>query len=193
MKEHPKYQGMSDEALVAKFKNDADQGAFGALYARYAYLVFGVCLKYLKNKAISQDSTAQIFEKLLTDLHKHNIEYFRGWLHTTARNHCLMYLRNNHKLQFVDTNNICLESTDDISDAVLKEADLNALEQAMETLNHDQRTCIHLFYYKSLSYEAIVLQGIYTLNQVKSHIQNGKRNLKIYLTRKKGAEQIIKP
>lgn len=189
MKEQIKYKEMSDEELVAQYTSRADQGAFGALYARYAYLVFGVCLKFLKNKPASQDATAQIFEKLLNSLHKHQIDYFRGWLHTLARNHCLMQLRSTGKIQFTDAASIPLESNDDISDAILKEADLNALELAIERLNHDQRNCIMLFYYQGLSYEQIVDQREYNLNQVKSHIQNGKRNLKILMAQIQGAKQ----
>jgi RNA polymerase sigma-70 factor (ECF subfamily) len=52
------------------------------------------------------------------------------------------------------------------------------MEHALDLLNEEQRTCIRLFYLAKQSYQQITEQTGYTLLQVKSYIQNGKRNLK---------------
>jgi len=66
------------------------------------------------------------------------------------------------------------------------EANIDALLQqlpnAISNLNTEQRLCINLFYLKEKCYEEISMQTGYSLKQVKSYIQNGKRNLKIYLS-----------
>ena len=68
-----------------------------------------------------------------------------------------------------------------------KEAQYTSLETAIEELYEDQRKCIELFYLKEKSYNDIVDITGYTMNEVKSFIQNGKRNLKIKL--EKNSEQ----
>ena len=60
----------------------------------YMHLVYGVCLKYLKNRDESKDAVMQIFEKLITEIPKQKIENFRSWLHVVTKNYCLMQLRS---------------------------------------------------------------------------------------------------
>jgi len=65
-----------------------------------------------------------------------------------------------------------------------KEKRLREMEEGILHLSTEQRTCIDLFYIKEMSYKDISQKTGYTLLQIKSHIQNGKRNLKIYLDKK---------
>ena len=62
-----------------------------------------------------------------------------------------------------------------------KEDRLQELEQGIQKLGHEQRICIDLFYIQQMSYKGISEKTGYTLLQIKSHIQNGKRNLKIFI------------
>lgn len=62
-----------------------------------------------------------------------------------------------------------------------KEEQILKLESAILLLGEEQRRCIELFYLKELSYREIVETTGLTLNEVKSHLQNGKRNLKIQM------------
>ena len=55
------------------------------------------------------------------------------------------------------------------------------LEDCLKQLKDLQKKCIDLFYLKEKSYLQISSELHVTLNAVKSHIQNGKRNLKICL------------
>jgi RNA polymerase sigma-70 factor (ECF subfamily) len=58
------------------------------------------------------------------------------------------------------------------------------MEDGLQELNKDQKQCVTLFYLEKRSYNEIADQTGFTLLQVKSYIQNGKRNLKILLERK---------
>ena len=166
----------------------------GILYKRYSHLVLGLSLKYLKDEDEAKDAVMQIFEKLIADLLRHNVEYFKSWLYTFSKNHCLMIIRNQqsklkkeidlqvHADSFMETdNNLHLNNGSE------KEKQYEALEKAISELNEDQRRCIDLFYLKNKSYNEIVDATGYSLNEVKSFIQNGKRNLKIKL--EKNGEQ----
>ena len=185
--------GFSDNELILKYRETDDNVYVGKLFERYVHLVFGVCMKYLKDEDESKDASMQIFEKLLTDLKKHNVEQFKGWLYSVARNHCLMQLRAEQRQMEKDqelkkdipvvmemNHQLHLDGEED------KEAKLNHLEKAINSLNIEQKTCVELFYLKEKCYQEIVELTGYNMNQVKSHIQNGKRNLKIYLTEKNG-------
>ena len=60
-----------------------------------------------------------------------------------------------------------------------KETQILMLEKALELLNIEQKQCLELFYLKNKSYNEIIEITGFSNNEVKSHIQNGKRNLKI--------------
>jgi RNA polymerase sigma factor (sigma-70 family) len=181
---------LSDSDLIAEFNKTENQLYFAAIYQRYSYLVFGLSMKYLKNEEESQDMVIQVFTKLLTDLKKHEIGYFRGWLFTYTKNFCLMHLRSekSKEKKFQEySNNVksVMENNEDLHQRdKLKEVQLETLETAIDELTMEQKKCVKLFYLQEKSYVEIAEETGYSLNNVKSYIQNGKRNLKIKLEKK---------
>jgi RNA polymerase sigma-70 factor (ECF subfamily) len=182
----------TDEDLVKHYQATKDKIAIGELFKRHSLMCYAVCNKYLKDEDASQDAAMQVFEKLFTDLLKHEIQNFRSWLHTVCRNHCLMQLRKpNLTLRMSDT-----EGENDAQFMELegflhheentteKEFKLQTLEHAIEELKDKQKECIHLFYIEQKSYDEVSKITGYSINEVKSYIQNGKRNLKIILSNK---------
>jgi RNA polymerase sigma factor (sigma-70 family) len=180
---------LTDLELIDLYKRKGDPQILGLLYKRYTGFVFAVCMKHLKNSQDSKDAVMQIFEKLFSDLKKHNIENFKPWLYRVVCNHCLQTFRNNNKTVSIDGSgqkNILnfMENGASFhpdSEEVLEER-ISNLEKELCSLSYEQRTCVELFYLKEKSYQEIVSTTGYTMNQVKSYIQNGKRNLKIGLT-----------
>lgn len=178
-----KYQQLSDTELISGYVNSGNNELVGELYVRYGHLVLGLCIKYLKNKNDAGDAVMQIFAGLLNDLKKHKITYFKSWLYVYSKNFCLMELRKRQsklkKEMDLQENTIVL--MDFSSDEHLKEKEEQILlmERAIGLLNTEQKTCIELFYLKNQSYNQISDFTGYSQNEVKSYIQNGKRNLKI--------------
>ncbi len=174
----------TDETLIEAYRHSRDKSHVGILYERYAHIVFGVCMKYLKNRDESRDATLQIFEKLINDLLVHQITYFKGWLHTVTRNYCLMELRKSQRrgseYALEELEGKLAEDTND--DSLLGEIKLQELEKAIGLLAEPQRICIDLFYLKGKSYRETATLSGYPEKQVKSHLQNGKRNLKLILS-----------
>ncbi|MBS1652545.1 MAG: sigma-70 family RNA polymerase sigma factor [Bacteroidetes bacterium] len=152
---------------------------------RYGHLVLGLCFKYFKNKEDSKEAVFQIFEKLINDLRKHNISFFKSWLYVYSKNYCLMQLRKKQKKLSVEleiNENTMLVLDYNSSDHLIeKENQINNLEAAIEQLNDVQKNCIKLFFLENKSYKEIVALTGYSENEVKSNIQNGKRNLKLKL------------
>ena len=62
-----------------------------------------------------------------------------------------------------------------------KQDESEVLLEAIEQLKDGQRECIRLFYLKELSYKEVADITQLDLKQVKSNIQNGKRNLQLIL------------
>ncbi|MBL7725710.1 MAG: sigma-70 family RNA polymerase sigma factor [Chitinophagaceae bacterium] len=153
----------------------------GELYQRYMELVYGVCLKYFKEPERSKDSVMLIFEELVTKLKKHEVDNFRGWLHQLAKNHCLMQLRTPKNMKTVEFKTELVQSEEDVhlNGVLEKEENFKKLEYCLGTLTDEQRECIRLFYLEGKSYNEIVALYGMEWNQVRSLIQNGRRNLKI--------------
>lgn len=196
----------SDNELVLRFRDTRDNAIVGELFQRYTHLVFGVCMKYLKDEDEAKDGVMQIFEKLITDLHRHNVDNFKGWLYMVAKNHCLMYFRSkknhvelprhltgdfgdNHsedEVSFGNDSGVPMELTSSLHhNGEDKEKQLTLMEWALKELKEGQKICIELFYLQEKSYEEVARETGYTMKEVKSYIQNGKRNLKIIMTTKK--------
>ena len=173
-----------------QYRNYKDLNALGILYKRYMYLVYGVCLKYLKNRDDSQDAVMQIFEVLVSDVLRYEIHHFKSWLYGVSRNHCLMKLRKDHSeknRQEKISAELFMESTEifhPIHDTDHDEEMQQQLRVCMEQLKQDQRRCVELFYYDHRCYREIAEELAFDENQVKSYIQNGKRNLKICIESK---------
>ncbi len=179
-----RYQHISDQELLEKFYSDRDNQWLGILLQRYTALLLGVCMKYLKNGEESKDAVQQIFLKAITELAKYRVQYLKSWLYMIARNHCLMQLRDKNIHIPVEESTQISENNTDPEALRNREIALNLLELALEELNPEQKTCVTLFYLQKRSYQDIAETTGYSLLQVKSYIQNGKRNLKILVERK---------
>lgn len=171
------YKNLDDQQLIASYKESRNSEVFGVIYERYGHLVMGVCLKYLKDEEEAQDLCSKIFEELGNKICKHSIEFFKSWLYQVVKNECFMFLRKNHPL-FVSTDLIQLTADSNQENEELKERKYTLVEEAISTLNAEQALCIRLFYFDDLSYIEIADKTKLDLKQVKSYIQNGKRNLK---------------
>lgn len=172
---------LADSELIDRYKESGDLAILGVLYRRYMTLVYGVCLKYLKDREESRDAVMQIFEKLITIVRDHNIAHFKSWLYVTSRNHCLMQLRSRKGKQFEEISTQFMESDGfaHLEEEPEIESNLSKLEQCIEQLVAEQKHCITLFYIQQKCYKEVAALTGFDDNKVKSYIQNGKRNLKI--------------
>jgi RNA polymerase sigma factor (sigma-70 family) len=194
----------TDSDLLHLYIQTGNVQHLGRLYDRYMALVYGVCLRYLKNEEDSKDLVMQIFEKLTTKLRTNTeqpILNFQAWLYQVSKNECLMLLRKQQTYRNVPLAPINLQNESEEAETEYKlqklgaevsqegdfedfdlESNLNKMEQAIEKLSKEQKICIELFYLQEKCYKEIVELTGYELSKVKSYIQNGKRNLKLLMT-----------
>lgn len=178
---------MTDQELLERFYSDHNNEWLGILLQRYTLLLLGVCMKYLKQEEEAKDSVQQVFLKVIQELHKYKVEYFKSWLYMVAKNHCLMKIRERQGKMTVEINDRLSgqqENETDIQALYQNELTLNLMNAALEELGEEQRQCVTLFYLQKKSYQEVSDVTGYSMLQVKSYIQNGKRNLKILIERK---------
>ncbi len=178
-----KNNGISDNDLLQKFYTDYDNHWLGILLPRYTLLLLGVSMKYLKNEEDAKDCVQQIFLKVINELHKYKVDYFKSWIYMIAKNYCLMKLRDKGKIHGELNEQIIIakDETEDKLSLIEKDKLLSKMTEALKQLNLDQQQCINLFYLKKKSYTEVSEITGYSLMQVKSHIQNGKRNLRLMI------------
>lgn len=172
---------LPDDDLVEKYKATSDLQVLSDLYQRYMELVYGVCLKYLKDEEEAKDAVINIYEELVGKLQKYPVNNFKPWLYQLAKNHCLMKLRSDKKFTKVqmDVSFMQNEETVHLNAVMEKEEHFNQLDFCMDQLVSEQKAVVTLFYLEGKCYNEITtITGIEWKN-VRSFIQNGRRNLKI--------------
>ncbi len=182
------YQHISDNEILSKFYADRNREWLGIVLERYTLLLFGVCMKYLKNEEDAKDAVQQIFLKAINELEKYEITYLKSWLYKVACNFCLMKLRGEKNFKTYSEDTLLSLPIDDTEHAQIREINLNTLEASLAELNNEQKSCITLFYLQKNSYQEITEKTGYSLLQVKSYLQNGKRNLKMLMEKKRKIE-----
>lgn len=174
------YTKLEDEQLVAAYKETSNPAILGTLYKRHAHSILGLCLSYLKNYQDSQDAVMDIFEKLGPNLLQYDIKHFESWLYFVSRNYCLKRFQQKLRFRLEDISEIgedfFVENTTEIDPIIEKK--LEVLSDAIDQLKDHQRKCLILFYLEGKSYKEIEYTTPYSLNDIKSYIQNGKRNLR---------------
>jgi RNA polymerase sigma factor (sigma-70 family) len=182
-----KYQHITDQQLLENFYDSRDNEWLGMLLERYTLLLLGVCMKYLKNEEEAKDCVQQVFLKAITELHKYKVDYFKSWIYMVAKNHCLMKLRDRQGKLPVELSerhmSAKVEETDK-QDLLQNDRAIDIMEESLKELNPEQQQCVILFYLEKKSYQEISDNTGFTMMQVKSYIQNGKRNLRLIIEKK---------
>lgn len=179
-----------DEELVAEYFRTGNKSLMGELFEKHVKTVYGVCLYYFRDRDTAQDVVMQIFEKLLVELRRNEPRNFKGWLSFVVRNHCLNELKKSKSKNFVPEHYLDfevrpanLEEEEKIASIQVEQL-LQLMQDCLPLLKEKQRICIELFYLKEQSYEQISASTKFSLNEVKSYIQNGKRNLRLLIEEK---------
>ena len=174
------HKHITDEELLSRFRADGNNEWLGILLERYTVLLFGVCMKYLKEEEQAKDAVQQVFLKALSEVPKYRIDNIGGWLYQVARNLCLSNLRG--KKEYMDEARLQYVAQPEevpLSLLIEKEKDIDRLKAELDQLKEEQKVCVAAFYLEKKSYQQIAEQTGFSLKEVKSHIQNGKRNLKL--------------
>lgn len=180
---------LDDAALLARFQRSGRPEHLSPLFERYIELIYGQALKYLGSSERAEDAGMEIFEHLLKKLPNQEISNFRSWLQTVVRNHCLMQLRREKRDPLQHSDELLMQSgslTHLIAEQHEETDDrIAGLADCMSRLKELQRTCVRLFYLEEgYTYKSIATHLQLEVGQVRSYIQNGRRNLRSCLETK---------
>jgi len=184
---HSRRKGLEDKALLDEYRSTGNLEVLGELYSRYMSLVYGLCLKYLQNRENARDAVMQVFEKLITEIERHEVQNFKSWLYVLSKNFCLMQIRSekakDRKLGlWVKDQEDSVEFSPELHPIDEEGMDENSdLTECIQKLRAEQKECVELFYFQNWSYRQISEILHIEERKVKSHLQNAKRNLKICL------------
>ncbi len=171
---------LTDRQLLERYRSSEELRVLALLYERYVELVYGLCLKYLESEAEAEDAVMDIYEELGPKLLKHEVQNFKSWLYVFSKNHCLMKIRAQKKIQQLDFNPELVYFLENLHP--VKEEEENpsvpVMKECVEALPAAQQSCIKWFYYEDRSYKEIAEIEKLPLGKVRSYIQNGRRNLK---------------
>ena len=154
------------------------------LFKAYTKDIFGVAYYILKDQQAAKDIIMDVFEVLLKQDSLAKIQNKKAWLLGTSRNLSLKKFNKQIKTQYgLEHKNIIeqIVEKDDQEELIIKNANEEAMLEQLALLKPLQSKCITLYYLKGLSYQQIAKKENISMNDVKSNIQNGKRNLKIKL------------
>ncbi|KKO92544.1 MULTISPECIES: RNA polymerase sigma factor [Sphingobacterium] len=169
-----------DHELLLHYQESMELQVLGDLYQRHTEMVYYVCLRYLQDSELSKDAVMNIFEELIYKVNKQEIKDFPRWLYVLSKNHCLMYLRSQKNKSQISLDEFVKFPGDahQYEQYDEKEEQLTAMEGCLEKLPVKQQQSVRLFFLEEKCYKEISESTGYSLNEVKSYIQNGKRNLK---------------
>ncbi len=174
----------SDDELLERYKQTKNQKWIAQLFGRYVHLIYGVCLRYSPDVREAEDLTMDIYQKVADKALTHNVRQFRSWVYMVSKNHCLEQIRKvtGQRTETFDPAFMQLKEDfhpiDELTENEAKEMQYEVMENCLKQLNHLQRTSIDLFYYKNKTY--LEIAGIIEdeVSQVRSYLQNGRRNIK---------------
>ncbi len=181
------YQYITDQELIVLFKKDEDNKWLGVLLERYTMLLLGVGMKYLQNEEEAKDVVQQVFLKALEEIPRYEISFFKSWIYMVAKNHCLMKLRSQKRKQhigFADHHESISDAGKEIETLQIEDLNFELMEESMNELSIEQKQCIEYFYLQKKTYQETAEMLGFSMMQVKSFIQNGKRNLRISIEKK---------
>ena len=184
-------KGTSDEELAKQYREDGDLAILGELYNRYLGMTMGLCMKFFKHVADSEDATMEIFEVVAKRLPNHEVENFKSWLYRVASNHCLDILRKRKRVNEKEIEALRVHSQEQVrpidehfGELDEKEILLQAMDDCIEELGEKQKACVKMFYLEKKNYEEVSSSLEISWSQTRSFIQNGRRNLKKCMEKK---------
>ena len=178
---------LSDEELIRLYQDREDEEYVGELYNRHSDKIYVVARNMVNDRDAAQDIVMSVFEKVLKNLLTTDVQSFSNWVFIIAKNECNQYLRsssNNAKrmTEWGENQRNTFENVenDGLERLLNEEQDYqtrNRVQSAIEQLKEEQKICVVLFYYEGKSYRDIAYDTGYSENEVKSYLQNGKKNL----------------
>jgi len=175
----------SDESIIREYKQTKKKRLLAPLFKKYNEKLFGLAYYYLSERESAMDTVMETYEVVLKSIDNKEITYYKGWLLSICKNICLKKLRDGKK--FSELTEVADTFMENEEEAVYNDETIEKVLELIPQLKDNQKVCVEAFYLQSKSYEEISESYGMSFKEVKSHIQNGKRNLKILFEKSSGS------
>ena len=174
---HLSLRKLAVSAKRAKYERDIS--SWGTIYEACKQSIYLICLRITGSQQDAEDLTSEVFirgfEKLkLYDEHKPILP----WLQTIAYHQSIDFVRERSRKQVEDG---ALEELPIPENPHTRIEQIEMRQQILSVarqLKREQRRCFCLFYFQRKSYREIAQLTGYSVNEVRSHLQNGRRKFK---------------
>ncbi len=155
---------------------------FTILYERYAGKIYSKCISMLRDEALAQDATQEIFTKIFLNLAKFSGKSrFSTWIYSITYNYCIDYIRRTKKQKDIFTEDIekAPDVMDDVPDEELLELEVEQLKKVLSEMPPDDTAILLMKYQDGMSIKEISETLEKTESAVKMRIKRAKEKAKI--------------
>jgi RNA polymerase sigma-70 factor (ECF subfamily) len=186
---------VSDESLIAQYRQSGDRGLFESLVRRYEREIFSYLRRYIGNTEMAEDAFQGTFLQVHLKCHQFDpTRRFRPWLYAIATNQAIDTQRRNkrHRMVSLDrsagtdhdsqegswSERIIGNVPDPLQTATERE-NSRWVHDSVASLGESMQQVVHLVYYQGLKYrEAAEVLGI-PVGTVKSRLHAAVQRLGI--------------
>jgi RNA polymerase sigma factor (sigma-70 family) len=159
------------------------------LYKKHASLLYGICLRYTKNRMEAQDVLQEVFVKIYSNIHTyHHDGSFEGWLRRIAVNTSITNYRKNLKHAYqADVDEVLVGKNEPMA---VEDLEFTAEEMmaCIEKLPTGYKTVFNLYVIEGFLHKEIADMLGVDVNTSKSQLSRAK----IYLQRELAAISRVK-
>jgi RNA polymerase sigma factor (sigma-70 family) len=168
---------------VRSYRASGDTRHWGRIFEICKKPVFIRCLRLLRDEEEAKDLTGDTFVKTFEKIESYDADKpFLPWICRIADNLCIDHIRRKSRIRFTQTDDWeNMKAEDEAHEAERKDVPEGRLQKAVDQLKKPQKICFSLFYVHEKSYDEIVRLTGFTYNEVRSHIQNGRRKFKLFM------------
>ncbi|MDC9727521.1 MAG: sigma-70 family RNA polymerase sigma factor [Candidatus Thioglobus sp.] len=161
------------EFYFVKLQQDKTQRSFEQIYKLTSLRLFGVIIRILKRKELSEDCLQEVYIKIWNRLDSYNAEKanMMTWMSTIARNHAIDYVRK-HELPIQDDFELSIIKDEQIHFLNSLEANdaSKQLHDCLKQLKAESRTVVFMAYFNGLTYDNIAKAVGSPVNTVKTWV-----------------------
>lgn len=155
---------------------------FTVLYERYAGKIYSKCISMLKDEALAQDATQEVFTKIFLNLAKFSGKSkFSTWVYSITYNYCIDYIRRTKKKKDTLTDEIekVADVAEEIPDTELLEMEVEQLKKVLEELPAGDTAILMMKYQDGMSIKEIGEVIDKTESAVKMRIKRAKEKARL--------------
>ncbi len=168
---------LTDFELVQRFLSTQDPAYFNVLYDKYSSKVYSRCISLLKDVALAQDATQEVFVKIYLNLSKFSERsQFSTWVYSITYNFCIDLIRRKQKQQALFTDD--MEKTPDVADEVPDEEllamEVSRLKDVMDNIPVGDKAILLMKYHDDMQIKEIAEVLDKTESAIKMKLKRAK-------------------